>query len=75
MDVIIEIVGYLGMVIVVTSFLFKNIKWVRIVNIIGATLCALYGFLTKTYPTAILNAALIVINAIMLIRLFVSKKK
>lgn len=68
MNIIIECIGYVGMIIVITSFLFKNIKWIRVVNIIGSIISAIYGILTKTYPTAILNTILIFVNTTMLIK-------
>ena len=70
-----EIVGYVGMALVVVSFFFTNMMWLRILNLGGAVLCCVYGFVTKTYPTAALNAFLIVINTVMLIRIFVHKKR
>ena len=63
----IDILGYIGMVIVVTSFFFKNIKLIRIVNMAGCVLCTIYGFITNTYPTAALNIALFIVNIIMLV--------
>ena len=61
-ELIWDIVGYVGMGFVLISFLLKDIKWVRRINIIGALISAIYGFATKTYPTLILNAALTIIN-------------
>lgn len=70
-----EIVGYVGMVFVLLSFLMRNIRWLRILNIIGGTFCCVYGIITKTYPTAILNGLLVAINLSMPIRWFISEKK
>lgn len=66
-----ELLGYAGMLFVVMSFAMKDITWLRILNIIGAVLSCAYGFLTKTYPTAILNLILTIINIIYLISYFV----
>lgn len=65
----IELVGYIGMFLVILSFLFKDIKLIRIVNASGAVLSCIYGYCTKTYPTAILNLILLVINTTMFILL------
>lgn len=62
----IEVIGYLGMALVLASFLMKDIKWVRTVNICGAILSAVYGILTNTWATSILNFSLIIINVIYL---------
>lgn len=70
---LIDILGYLGMGFVVLSFTMKNIIWLRVVNIIGAILSAIYGLITKTYPTMYLNLALFLINSYFLITYFVKK--
>lgn len=70
---LIDILGYLGMGFVVLSFTMKNITWLRIVNIIGAILSAIYGIITKTYPTMCLNLILFLINSYFLIVYFIKK--
>ena len=74
-SLIIEIAGYVGMAFVVCSFFMKNIKWLRLLNVIGSVICATYGFLTKTYPTAALNVILFTINISFPIRYVVVQKK
>ena len=71
----IDIVGYIGMGFVLVSFLFKDIRWVRIVNMIGAVLSLVYGILSKTLPTALLNGSLFVINSIYLTVSFTREHK
>ena len=75
MELFIEILGYVGMIFVCFSFLMKEIAWLRIFNILGAVLSCTYGILTATYPTAVLNGILILINIIYLIKYFVNKNK
>ena len=70
----IEVVGYVGMAFVLVSFLMTKIIWLRILNLVGGTCCCIYGFVTKTYPTAILNAALIAINLVMPVRWLIQNK-
>ena len=74
-DIINNIIGYVGMAFVVSSFFMQNLKWLRVLNIIGGTLCCIYGFVTHTYPTAILNLLLVCINISMPFRWFVVEKK
>ena len=62
-----ECLGYVGMLFVILSFLFKDIKWLRLFNVIGSILSAIYGFLTRTYPTAILNCILFLVNIVYLV--------
>ena len=71
----IDILGYIGMAFVLASFLMKDVKWIRIVNMVGGTLSCAYGIITHTIPTACLNAALIVINLVYLILIFRKEKK
>ena len=70
-----DIIGYLGMAFLVVSFLMKNMVLLRVLNMIGGILSCVYGFITKTYPTAILNIVLVTINIIALIIFFAKKHK
>lgn len=60
--VLIELFGYLGSILVVISMLMTSVKRLRIVNTIGSVIFTIYALIIKTYPTAFLNACLIVIN-------------
>ena len=64
----IEIIGVLASVIVLISFLMKNIKFIRIINIVGAVLFVIYGLWIDSIATWFLNGALIVIHLIYLIK-------
>lgn len=75
MNIFIEIIGYLGMALVLCSFLMKDIKWVRIINICGAILSAIYGILTLTIPTAVLNGCLLIINFAFVISYIIKEKR
>lgn len=66
-DVFVKCLGYVGMLFVILSFLSKDITWLRLFNVIGSILSAMYGFRTKTYPTAILNCILFLINIVYLL--------
>lgn len=61
-----ELIGMLGTIFVLVSFLQKNEEKIRQINIIGASLFIIYGIITKTYSTAILNTALFFIHLIKL---------
>lgn len=63
------------MALVILSFLFKNIILLRSVNLAGAILSMLYGFLTTTYPTAFLNVTLATINIVFIVIYLVKKYK
>lgn len=63
------------MAFLVGSFLMKNMVLLRVLNMIGGILSCVYGFITKTYPTAILNIVLVTINIMALIIFFVKKHR
>lgn len=72
MNILVEVIGYLGMLVVFGSFMAKDIKLVRIINMVGSILCLTYGILTMTIPTAVLNGGLFILNTVML---YLSSKK
>lgn len=57
-----ELIGIIGTIFVLVSFLQKNEKKIRQINIIGASFFIIYGITTKTYSTAILNMTLLFIH-------------
>lgn len=58
----IEAIGIVATLFVLLSFLFSNLKYIRIVNIIGAFLLVVYGVLINALSVWLLNGALIVIH-------------
>lgn len=74
-DLIIEIIGYLGSAFVLGSFLLKDIKWIRIINIFGAIFFVIYGISTETWATAFMNMALVVVHIVYLVKIFSNKSK
>ena len=66
---IIEMVGYLGSVLVVVSMLMSSvIKW-GVVNTVGSGIFAVYALIIHSYPTALMNFCLVTINVYNLIKL------
>ncbi|OOF70882.1 YgjV family protein [Rodentibacter caecimuris] len=68
----IELLGYMATFFVATSFLFKSIVHLRIVNSIGDILFVVYGMIIDAYPVAVLNAFLVCVN---LYQLYCLKKE
>ena len=58
----IEIVGYVGSFLVLVSFLMASVFKLRIVNTIGSFIFMIYALIIKSYPTAIMNFCLVLIN-------------
>lgn len=57
-----EIIGLTATAFVLLSFLMKDIKTVRLINIFGAVCFVIYGILINSLSTWIMNGALIVIH-------------
>lgn len=72
---IFEALGYLGSLFVLVSFLLKDIKRIRIVNIVGAIFFVVYGISTKTWATAFMNAALVCVHIFYLVKMYIDAKK
>lgn len=60
--IIIEAVGYIGSAIVLVSFLMTSVFKLRVVNTIGSVIFMTYALIIHSYPTAIMNLCLALIN-------------
>ena len=65
----IEYLGFLATLLVIASFLFQNVVLIRGVNALGAILWIVYGILMGCPSVAVLNAVVVCIQAVQLIRL------
>ena len=59
---LIEAVGYLGSALVLVSFLMSSVVKLRVVNTVGSLVFAIYALIIHSYPTAVMNFALVCIN-------------
>lgn len=66
---IVEMAGYLGSVLVVVSMLMTSVRRLRVVNAVGAGIFTVYALLIQSYPTALMNFCLVVIDVYHLIRM------
>ena len=66
---IIEMVGYLGSVLVVVSMLMSSVIKLRVINTVGSGIFAVYALIIHSYPTALMNFCLVTINVYNLIKL------
>ena len=71
---IIELIGYLGSVLVLVSMLMTSVVRLRVINLIGSIIFAGYALMIRSYPTALMNIALAGINIYQLMKLFNEKK-
>jgi uncharacterized protein with PQ loop repeat len=59
-----EIVGYAASLLVLVSFLMKDIRKLRMINSLGCALFVIYGVLLGfSWPIILTNTAILVINA------------
>lgn len=64
-----ELFGYLGSVLILVSMLMTSVVRLRVINLIGSAIFATYAILIRSYPTALLNGALVLINLYHLLKL------
>lgn len=69
MDILLEVFGYLGMVLILFSMMMNKVENLRWLNLSGSIISMVYGALTHTWPTAILNFGLAVIHVVKLIQM------
>ncbi|MBO4411468.1 MAG: YgjV family protein [Lachnospiraceae bacterium] len=68
-EMIFEMIGYLGSLLVLVSMLMTSVVKLRVINLIGSAIFAAYALLIRSYPTALLNICLVAINVYQLIKL------
>jgi uncharacterized protein with PQ loop repeat len=65
----VEIIGYVASLFVLVSFLMKDIKKLRLINSVGCMLFVIYGILLNfSIPIILTNTAILIINAIALLK-------
>ena len=58
----IEYIGYLAMLLIGVSFLMKDIKKLRLMNLVGAAIFIYWGYLISEPPVWILNSFIVLVN-------------
>jgi len=58
----IELIGYLGSVLVAISLMMRSLLRLRVINLIGALFFTTYGALLGAYPVAVLNGLIVCID-------------
>jgi len=64
-----ELIGLLAGIFVLISFLFKDVRTIRLFNIIGAAVFVIYGILINALSVWILNGILIFVHLFYLTKL------
>ena len=71
---IVELVGYIGSFLVVVSMLMTSVIKLRFINLTGSFIFTIYALIIKSYPTALMNFSLVIINIYNLYRLLKVQK-
>ena len=63
-----EIFGYIGTALVITSMMMTSLVKLRVLNICGSVISMIYSFIGGAWPIVVMNLALIIINVVQLIK-------
>lgn len=58
----VELIGYLGSILVAISLMMRSLLRLRLINLIGALFFTIYGILLGAYPVAFLNGLIVLID-------------
>lgn len=71
---ILEWIGYAASVMIAISITMSSIVKFRILNLIGAVIFSLYGFLIGALPVGFMNLFIVVVDLYFLIQIFTTKE-
>ncbi len=74
-NILLEIFGYIGTVLVVVSMMMTSVTKLRVVNMCGSVISAIYAGICGTWPIVVMNVSLFLINGFHLVRGAMAKKK
>lgn len=69
-----ELIGFIGSIVVAISLVMNSLLKLRWYNLVGASMFSLYGFLIGSWPVALLNLFISVVDAYYLIKFYKSKE-
>ncbi len=75
MDTFIELFGYLGSTMVVLSMLMSSVVKLRIINTLGSIISGIYALVIGSFPLALMNICLVIINLYNLRKLLMTKQE
>ena len=59
---VVELIGYLGSILVAISLMMRSLLRLRIINLFGALFFTIYGILLGAFPVAFLNGLIVCID-------------
>ena len=57
-----DVVGWAATLFIIISFLINNMLWLRIINMVGASLWLTYGIIDTSYSIIFLNVIIVSIQ-------------
>lgn len=64
-----EMIGYFASLLVLISFFMSSVVKLRVINMIGSFIFAIYALAIRSYPTAVMNFCLVCVNIYHLARI------
>jgi len=74
MNIYWEMFGYLGTALVVISMMMTSVTKLRVINVCGSVISAIYAAYGNAWPIVVMNICLIAINLFHLVREFRQKR-
>ncbi len=73
-SMMIELFGYLGSAMVVISMLMSSVIKLRVINTVGSVISGTYALIIGSFPLALMNICLVLINLYNLRKLLITKQ-
>lgn len=73
MDAYLHYFGYAASLVVLVSLLMSSLKKLRWINLVGATMFGLYGFMIGSIPTGVMNLGIVIIDIYYLVKMYQNK--
>lgn len=68
-----EWLGYAASLIVLISLVMSSVKRLRWINLVGSLVFAVYGIIIKSYPVAVMNLGIVIVNTYYLYQIYHQK--
>lgn len=66
----IEILGTIASLLIISSLISSNIKWLRVLNLIGSVIFVLYASITGAFSVGLTNSFGVIFNIYHLIKIY-----
>lgn len=70
MEAYLHYFGYAASLVVLISLLMSSLKKLRWINLVGATMFGIYGFLIGSIPTGVMNLGIVLIDVYYLVKMY-----